>query len=174
MDEDNTTYPEYRHAPIARYGRLRIDRTWIRTTPAEIQDFSPELVFLIQDSSPELVCEIDASSEFDLMAWTMYAGASVLRRLRAGEAITTSEVRSIVTWWIGRMRPIPGGGLVSLACYRRRIGPPDVNHKGTPGEWYFGHRFRRPGRPMIDMHEAIPLLEAALRELEETETNTAG
>jgi hypothetical protein len=163
MDEDNTTYPEYRNAPIARYGRLRIDRTWIRFPPAEVQEFLPELVL-----------EIDASSEFDLMAWTMYGGASLLRRLKAGEAITTSEVRRIVTWWIGRMRPIPGGGLVSLACYRRRIGPPDAQHEGTPGEWYIGHNFRRPGRPLIDMHEAVPLVEAALRELEETETNTAG
>jgi hypothetical protein len=163
MDEDNTTYPEYGHAPMAHYGRFRIDRTWIRTPAAEVQEFLPELV-----------CEIDASSEFDLMGSLIYAGVSVLRRLKAGEAITTSEVRSVVTGWIGRMRPIPGGGLVSLACYRRRIGPPDANHEGTPGEWYFDHHFRRPGRPLIDMHEAVPLVEAALRELEETEANTAG
>jgi hypothetical protein len=163
MDEDNTTYPEYQHAPIARYGRFRIDWTWIRFSPAEVQEFSPELVF-----------EIDASSEFSMMGIWMYGGSSLYRRLKAGEAIPTSEVRRIVTQWIGRMRPKPGGGLVSLACYRRRIGPPDAQDEGTPGEWYFDHQFRRPGRPLIDMHEAVPLLEAALRELEETETNTAG
>lgn len=164
MDEDKTTYTEYRHAPIARYGRFRIDRTWMRFPAEEVHESLLELVF-----------EIDASSEFDLMASLyLYAGSSVRRRLQAGEAISTSEVHRIVAWWIGRMRPVPGGGLVSLACYRRRIGPPDANHEGTPGEWYFGHHFRRPGRPLIDMHEAVPLVEAALRELEETETNTTG
>jgi hypothetical protein len=61
-----------------------------------------------------------------------------------------------------------------MACYRRRIGLSDAEHEATPGEWYEDARFRRPGRPMIDMREAVSLVEDALHELEETETGTAG
>jgi hypothetical protein len=160
MDEDQTTYPEYRHVLVARYGRFRIDKTWARWEPTDPTDgrwFSYEEVF-----------EIDAFSEFDLKPSLLWTG--LYKKVYAGEVLSPSELHRLVTSWLDRHRPTPGGGLVSTACYRRRIGPADEEHDATPGEWYTDHLIRRPGRPMIDMPEAASLVEAALRELEETGT----
>lgn len=161
MANDRTTYPEHRHALVARYGRFRIDRTWIRANPTDEQAFLYELVF-----------EIDASSEFDLMSSLLLG--RVYRKVQAGTVPSPSEMHHVINLWLRDLRPSPEGGVVSLACYRRRIGPPDAEHEATPGDWYIDPLFRRPGRPMIDMHEAIPLVEAALRELEAAETETEG
>jgi hypothetical protein len=56
MDEDKATYPEYRHALIARYGHFRIDRVWLRTNATNAHEHP----------SYHVVFEIDASSEFDV------------------------------------------------------------------------------------------------------------
>jgi len=120
----------------------------------------------------ELVCEMDESSEFDLMS-SLILGR-IYTRLAAGEVLSASEVRRVVSMWLDWKRPNPGGGVVALACYRHRIGPAHGDHDATPGEWFLDAQYRRPGRPMIDMREAVPLVEAALRDLEETEAITAG
>jgi hypothetical protein len=148
---------------VARYGRFRIYRTWTRANQTDIKESLPELVF-----------EIDPFSEFDLMAWFRYGWSSVLQRLWEGEVIPQSEVCHIIAQWIHRMRPVPGGGVVGLACYRRRVGPPDGEHGATPGEWYQNPDLRRPGKPIIEMDEAVPLVEAALHELEAAASETEG
>ena len=84
MDADNTTYPEYRHAPVTRYGRFRIDRTWIRFEQTDAHK-----------SMYELVCEMNESSEFDLMS-SLILGR-IYTRLAAGEVLSASEVRRVVS-----------------------------------------------------------------------------
>jgi hypothetical protein len=74
-DETETTYPEYRHAPVARYGRVRIDRTWTRFEPTDARN-----------GLYDLVCEIDESSEFDLMSSLILSRMST--RIAAGEVLS--------------------------------------------------------------------------------------
>ncbi len=159
MADDRTTYPEYRHALVARYGHFRFDQTWARTNPTYEREFPYSLVF-----------EIDTSSEFDMMRSLMVGGE--YRKKHAGAVPALSETLRLVNVWLRDHHPTPESGVVWIACYRRRIGPPDGQHEATPGEWYIDPLFRRPGEPMIDMHEAVPLVEAALRELEAVETET--
>jgi hypothetical protein len=120
----------------------------------------------------ELVFEIDESSEFDLKPILLLG--HVYTRIAAGEVLSTSEIHRVVRMWVDRNRPTPGGGVAGTACYRHRIGPANGEHGTTPGEWFLDAQHRTPGKPLIDMPEAVPLVEAALRELLETETNTAG
>jgi hypothetical protein len=162
VDADETIYLEFRHASIACYGRFRIDRTWTRWTRTKPTD--------AHDSLYELVFEIDESSEFDLMGSLLLG--QVYTRIAAGEVLSASEVHRVVSMWLDRMRPTPGGGDVALACYCRRIGPADGEHTVTPGDWFLDAQYPRPGRPMSDMREAAPLVEVALRELGETESNS--
>lgn len=174
MTEDGTHSPEdrqayvarfgeYRRVPIARYGQFRIDRVWFRSNTTKEREFS-----LLYD----VVFEIDGSSEFDMMG----SGLEMFRMLgstrAAGPVPSRSEMLRLATIWLGKWRPTPGGGMVGLACYRRRVGPPAGGQEATPGEWYIDPLFRRAGKPLIDMDEAIPLVEAALHELEQAETAT--
>jgi hypothetical protein len=109
-----------------------------------------------------VVFKVDASSEFDLGS------------IRP-EVPSPSEMLRDAIYWLRAHRLTPEGGLVSLACFRRRIGPPDGEHEATPGEWHArDSSFRRPGKQMINMHEAVPLVEATLHDLEEAETQGLG
>jgi hypothetical protein len=103
----------------------------------------------------------------------MLPTSSTLSRVRPEYAVPSKMLRD-ANYWLRVHRPTPEGGLVSLACYRRRVGPPDGEHEATPGEWHQSPYFRRPDKPMIDMREAVPLVEAALHELEVAESETEG
>ncbi len=148
-------FGEYRHIPLARYGSFRIDIERNRSPTTGERQTSPY----------EIVFEIDDCYELDLSAF-LY-----LYRLFGPTAYgwpvpSRAQLLRIATVWWERSRPTPDGGMISLACYRRRIGPADDLHEMTPGDWYIGPLFRRPGDPMISMAEAAPFVEAALRQLE--------
>lgn len=163
MDEDEATY-EFRHIFVARYGHFRIDRVWSRTSATDAHEHPSYYV----------VFEIDASSEFDVLA-----GFS--RATQAKAVPTRSELYRELN--LGLL-PIDRRQLESRepsqACYRRRVGPPDGEHEASPGEWHVedfsasGGPMRRPGKPLITLRETVSLVEAALHELEETDTDTAG
>lgn len=161
MSEEGSTYPEFRHALVARYDHFRLDQVWMRHHSTAEREFSYELAF-----------EIDASSEFTLGTSPLSAGE--YREIHAGEVPSAAEIVHVVTRWLRPYRPPPESDVVWIACYRRRIGPPDGEHGATPGEWYMDPHFRRPDKPMIDLHEAVPFVEVSLRELEKAETEGHG
>lgn len=155
-----TRYGEYRRVPVVRYGPFRLDREWTR-------HFSHgEREIPVRD----LVFEIDASSEFDMTGTSLELYRISGAHIPAVVIPSRSQAIHLVTRWLRIFRPHPGSGITSVACYRRRVGIGD-DGETTPGEWYIPVLFRRIGNPMIDMEEATPLVEAALRELEQTETN---
>jgi hypothetical protein len=155
-------FGEYRHVPLVRYGAFRIDREWDRWPSHPDQMWSrSQLVFEVNDQY-----EFDMVGNLDL-AW--------YRRFRThlteGQVLTrTQTLASVMLWW-ATMRPTSEGGTVALACYQRRVGSADDQHDRTPGDWYIGPLFRRPSDPMISMEEAAPYVEAALRQLQQAETN---
>lgn len=159
LDAWKARFGEYRHEPLARYGAFRIDREWHRS-PSH-----PERMW----SWVQLVFEVNDQYEFDvpgfISRWIPTYGVHVAE----GQIPTqTQTLRIAIAWW-AMMGPTPEGGEVSLACYRRRVGPADDEHEMTPGDWNIGPLFRRPSDHMIAMTEAAPFVEAALRELEQLE-----
>ncbi|HET9110524.1 MAG TPA: hypothetical protein VFN78_06850 [Ktedonobacterales bacterium] len=164
LDAWKARFGEYRHEPLARYGAFRIDREWDRWPSRPGQLWSRlQLVFEVNDQYEfEVIFDLD-------IAWYRAFRA----HLAEGQIPTqTQTLRAAIAWWAS-MRPTPEGGEVSLACYRRRVGPADDEREMTPGEWYIGPLFRRPSDPMISMTEAAPFVEAALRELEQLEQSGA-
>lgn len=119
----------------------------------------------------QLVFEVNDQYEFEVVGDLDLAWYRRFRvHLAEGQVLTRAQVlRAAMRWWAG-MRPTPEGAEVSLACYRRRVGPADDQHELTPGDWYIGPLFRRPSDPMISMAEAAPFIEEAIRQLEQAET----
>lgn len=155
-----TRYGEYRRVRIAQYGQFRLDMEWSRHLSHGEIELLPHLVF-----------EIDASSEFDMLGTTTSLYKMRGRPTAEWTLPSRAQIIQLVTKWLNTFRPLPGGGITSVACYRRRVGLGADGHEATPGEWYIPVLFRRPSGPLIDMEEAAPLVEAALRELEQAETN---
>lgn len=155
-------FGEYRHLPLVRYGAFRIDREWDRwpSHPGQLW------------SRLKLVFEVDDQYEFDIVGNLDFAWYRRFRvHLAEGQVLTRAQLLHTALLWWARMRPIPEGGEVSLACYRRRVGPANDQHELTPGDWYVDPLFRRSSDPMISMTEAAPFVEAALRQLEQAETD---
>jgi hypothetical protein len=157
-------FGEYRHTPLVRYGAFRIDEEWDRRPPHAEHIWSRH----------ELVFEVNDRYEFDVanLDFVLY------RKPRASTAEwaipTRAQVLHIaIQWWAG-MRPATDGGMVSLACYRRRVGSSNDAHEMTFGDWYIGPLFRRPEDPLISMAEAAPFVETALHQLEQLEQFEAG
>lgn len=159
-------YGEYQRIPIVRYSRFRIDRERHRHFSFATGDRETPWYYL--------VFEVSASSEFDLMgSWREMVkmwGGSTPQAWKVWPVPSQAEICHLVRTWLREWRASPGGGETWLACYRRRVGPPADGAEVTPGEWHIPPLFRRPGNPMIDMAEATPQVEAALRELEQAET----
>lgn len=155
-------FGEYRHIPLVRYGAFRIDREWDRWPSHPGNMWSRlQLVFEVNDQY-----EFDILGVLNTMWWYLWFG----ERLAEGQVLTRAQVlRIAIRWWAG-ISPKPDGGMVSLACYRRRVGPADDAGALTPGDWYIGPLFRRTSDPMISMAEAAPFVEAALRQLQQAET----
>lgn len=157
-----TRFGESRHIPLVRYGAFRIDREWDRWPQHPDQMCSRlQLVFEINDQY-----EFEVLGALDL-AWYREYGVHLAEGLVPERA---QALRVAIRWWAG-IRPTPEGGMVSLACYRRRVGPADDEHEFTPGDWYIDPLFRRPSDVMISMAEAALFVEAALRQLEQAETD---
>ena len=154
-------FGEYRHIPIVRYGAFRIDREWDRWPSHPDQMWTRlQLVFEVNDQY-----EVEVIGDLDY-AW--YRRFWV--HLKEGQVLTRAQtLHTAMRWWAG-MRPWPEKGEVSLACYRRRVGPADDQHAMTPGDWYIAPLFRRLSDPMISMTEAAPFVEEAIRQLEQDET----
>jgi hypothetical protein len=156
VDETDSPEPEFRHLFVARYGHFRIDRVWSRTNAADAREHP----------AYHVVFEIDTSSEFGVLLTESYVKPQAVP--------TPSELyRSLTQSWLPLNRQNLARGKPSLACYRRRIGPPDGEHEATPGEWHRDELFRCPGKPLIGLREAVTLVEAALHELEEKDTGPA-
>lgn len=155
-----TRYGEYRRVPVVRYGPFRLDREWIRHFTLGERELPWR----------DLVFEIDASSEFDMLG----TGSELYKMsgVHSSDALipTRPQVRHLVTSWLGIFRPRSGGGTSAVACYRRRVGLVADGQEAILGTWFIPPLFRRPTNPMIDMHEATPLVEAALHKLAQAET----
>lgn len=157
-------YGEYRRLPIVRYGPFRIDRERHRHFSFATGERETPWYYL--------VFEVDASSEFDLMgSWSemFKMWGSSPQAWKAWPVPSRADVCHLVQTWLQTWHYSPVGGESALACYRRRVGPPADGSEATPGDWYIDPLFRRPGNHMIGMAEATPLVEAALRELEQAE-----
>lgn len=157
-------FGEYRHIPLARYGPFRVDTQWFRSPTTPEQTTVPY----------QIVFELDAAYEFDLLGDSYLLYRMFGPTAHGWPVPTRAELLRIATDWWERFRPTPEGGMQSLACYRRRVGPMRDLHELAAGVWYIGSRCRRPGNPMISMAEAAPLVDAALRALAQAEAETKG
>jgi hypothetical protein len=153
MPDIYTGWPEHRRAVVARFGRFRVDRLWIRAVQP---DASGEWV------SYGVVFEVDPEGEFDLGGLKGLVGPTLPSDLR-NSALYLAQLFRIAH------SPPPADRPTSVPYYRRRVWALDGNVEGTPPEeWYEDAFFRRLDRPTIAVDEAAALVEDALHELEET------